>query len=133
MAAYHVGKQRQRDKDLSAKKAWLPPTAGLRDWRAQMPAPDIALFESLAKNALERFGYPIEAAGQDIAGRAELCRRCWAPRQRPQPLPPRGGKIENEPLGDWENSTRVPDVGRPDVQPMLSNRGGVTKTGPKWT
>jgi hypothetical protein len=42
---------------LSAKKAWLPPTPGLRDWRTQMADDDLVEFESAAGDALEELGY----------------------------------------------------------------------------
>jgi hypothetical protein len=35
----------------------LPPTKGLRDWRTEMDADQIALFDCLAGSTLERFGY----------------------------------------------------------------------------
>jgi hypothetical protein len=35
----------------------LPPTKGLRDWRTEMDADQIALFDCLAGRTLERFGY----------------------------------------------------------------------------
>jgi Sulfotransferase family len=42
---------------LSAKKAWLPPTAGLRDWQTQMAESDVAEFEEAAGDLLEELGY----------------------------------------------------------------------------
>lgn len=36
----------------------LPPTAGLRDWRTELSARDIAGFEAIAGETLARFGYP---------------------------------------------------------------------------
>ena len=56
---FHVGKQR-RDRG-SAKSRWLPPTAGLRDWRRQMRAQDVELFEALAGDLLDSLG--LERAG----------------------------------------------------------------------
>ncbi|HEV8565161.1 MAG TPA: sulfotransferase [Actinomycetota bacterium] len=35
----------------------LPPTSGLRDWRSQMAAADVAVFEALAGNLLTDLGY----------------------------------------------------------------------------
>jgi hypothetical protein len=35
----------------------LPPTPGLRDWRRDMPAADVACFEAVAGDALRDFGY----------------------------------------------------------------------------
>jgi hypothetical protein len=43
---------------LSAKRAWLPPTPGLRDWATQMPHHQVEEFEAAAGDALDAFGYP---------------------------------------------------------------------------
>jgi hypothetical protein len=43
--------------DLSAKRAWRPVTAGLRDWRRQMSAADLERFEAAAGALLEEIGY----------------------------------------------------------------------------
>jgi hypothetical protein len=46
-----------------------PPTPGLRDWRSQMPAADVAAFEAVAGDLLRGLGY--EAAGRTtLAGSA---------------------------------------------------------------
>ena len=63
-----------------AKRAWLPPTPGLRDWRAQMAPRDIELFEAIAGDLLEDLGYErayprVSAAVADVA---ERCRFWWA-------------------------------------------------------
>lgn len=42
---------------LSANRAWMPPTRGIRDWRRDMPARDIELFEAIAGDALDCLGY----------------------------------------------------------------------------
>ena len=76
MAKYHEDKQVRRIAGKSAKKAWLPATPGLRNWRTEMSTDDAALFEELAGEALVRFGYPLETAGCDAA-RAERCRSGW--------------------------------------------------------
>jgi hypothetical protein len=39
------------------KKAWLPITSGMRDWRTEMPAEDLERFEAAARNLLEELGY----------------------------------------------------------------------------
>lgn len=39
------------------KKAWLPITSGMRNWRTEMPATDIQRFEAAAGNLLEELGY----------------------------------------------------------------------------
>jgi hypothetical protein len=78
MLEYHRGRQRHK-KSLSAKSAWLPPTPGLRDWRTQMAAPDVELFEALAGDLITTLGYP--RAGQETsaatARRADRCRARW--------------------------------------------------------
>lgn len=78
MMAYHEGKVR-RDPGLSAKKAWLPPTRGLRDWREQMTDRDIELFEALAGDLLSSLGYErsTSAISPEISRIAERCRGWW--------------------------------------------------------
>jgi hypothetical protein len=56
MLRFHEGRTRQ-EPGLSAKRAWLPPTPGLRDWRAQMPEEDVEEFEAAAGDALDQLGY----------------------------------------------------------------------------
>lgn len=79
MLAYHVGKTRLKP-GRSAKKAWLPPTLGLRDWQAHMSRADQELFEALAGDRLAELGYErvYATAGQEIAAKAERCRDRWA-------------------------------------------------------
>lgn len=78
MLDYHVGKTRY-EPGLSAKKAWLPPTPGLRDWRTQMAERDVELFEAIAGDFLFALGY--ERGFNTISPRsavvAERCRRWW--------------------------------------------------------
>jgi len=57
MLRFHEGRTRF-EPGLSAKRAWLPPTAGLRDWTTQMPREQVEEFEAAAGDALEAFGYP---------------------------------------------------------------------------
>ncbi|QIN82488.1 hypothetical protein GBA63_07395 [Rubrobacter tropicus] len=57
MIRFHEGKTKDQG-GLSAKKAWLPVTAGLRDWRGQMAEKDVERFEAAAGATLERLGYP---------------------------------------------------------------------------
>jgi hypothetical protein len=54
---FHEGRRRDGP-GLSAKKAWLPPTAGLRDWRTEMASQDIDRFEAVAGDLLDELGYP---------------------------------------------------------------------------
>jgi hypothetical protein len=56
MLSFHEGHMRL-EPGLDAKAAWLPATAGLRDWRRQMPATDIERFEAAAGDLLDELGY----------------------------------------------------------------------------
>jgi hypothetical protein len=40
------------------KHPWQPITAGLRDWRVQMPPQDVELFEATTGDLLDELGYP---------------------------------------------------------------------------
>jgi hypothetical protein len=61
--------------DVSAKphqqRLLQPPTKGVRDWRAQMPAADVTGFEHVAGDLLGELGYETSHA-PDAAGRARL-------------------------------------------------------------
>ena len=78
MVNYHVGKTRT-EPGLSPKSAWLPATRGLRDWRTQMQREDVEVFEELAADALEAFGY--ERVSEDptpkAKSRARKLKRWW--------------------------------------------------------
>jgi hypothetical protein len=56
MLAYHVGRTRTKP-GLPSNKAWLPPTVGIRDWRAQMRQNDLELVEALVGSLLSELGY----------------------------------------------------------------------------
>lgn len=56
MARFHEGHTRTRP-GRSAKGAWLGPTPGMRDWRAQMPPADVERFEAASGDLLEDLGY----------------------------------------------------------------------------
>ena len=56
MLRFHEGRTRHKP-GLSAKRAWLPVTAGLRDWRTEMQPRDIELFEAAAGKLLENLRY----------------------------------------------------------------------------
>jgi ATP-binding cassette, subfamily B, bacterial len=78
MVTYYEGKARY-EPGISAKKAWLPPTVGLRDWRTQMSARDVELFEALAGDLLFNLGYErhFGAISPAIAKLAERCQQWW--------------------------------------------------------
>lgn len=75
---FHVGRHRAVP-GQSAKKAWMPPTSGLRDWRRDMDERSRLLFEAVAGATLEDFGYPVSSATPtpDIVGLAARCRAWW--------------------------------------------------------
>jgi hypothetical protein len=56
MLKFHEGRIRT-EPGLDAKNAWMPITAGLRDWRTQMPAEDVEQFEAAAGDLLLELGY----------------------------------------------------------------------------
>ena len=78
MLAFYEGKTRHEPR-LSAKKAWLPPTPGLREWRSQMAARDVELFEALAGDLLSELGYErsVPIISPAITTLAEERRRQW--------------------------------------------------------
>jgi hypothetical protein len=57
MLRFHEGRTKD-DPTLDAKRAWLPITPGLRDWRTQLPATDVERFEAVAGDLLSELGYP---------------------------------------------------------------------------
>jgi len=57
MLRFYEGRRRT-DPGLDAKRAWLPITPGLRDWKTQMPAEEIEQFEAAAGDLLDELGYP---------------------------------------------------------------------------
>jgi hypothetical protein len=57
MLTFHEGRERD-DPNLSAKRAWRPITAGLRDWRTEMGEEDLERFEAAAGDLLDELGYP---------------------------------------------------------------------------
>ena len=77
MLRFHEGRTRQKA-GLSAKRAWLPVTTGLRDWHSQMETGDVELFEAAAGTLLEELGYergepfPSKAAHDDAARVGQL-------------------------------------------------------------
>jgi hypothetical protein len=83
MAAYHVGMTSHRP-GLSAKKAWLPPTAGLRNWHSDLSPRDRALFEALAGDLLAELGYErtVDTFRSEVTEIAERCRTWWEDERR---------------------------------------------------
>lgn len=79
MARFYEGKTRANE-GLSAKSAWIPPTTGLRNWRAQMSDEDAAVFAGLAGDFLDNFGYECRQYpfNQAVRGRIEKCLAWWA-------------------------------------------------------
>jgi Sulfotransferase family len=65
--------------DLAAKphqaRLAQPPTAGVRDWRTEMAAADVAAFEAIAGDTLAACGY--EAADPGPPGAAARARLAW--------------------------------------------------------
>jgi hypothetical protein len=47
-----------------------PPTAGVRDWRAEMAPADVAAFEGVAGDLLARLGYEVAGGGAPPRGRS---------------------------------------------------------------
>jgi hypothetical protein len=57
MTRFHEGKTRRKP-GRSSKAQWLPPTAGLRDWRTDLPGGDGERIEAVAGDLLRDLGYP---------------------------------------------------------------------------
>jgi hypothetical protein len=76
MLRFHEGRRRG-DRGLSAKRAWLPPTPGLRDWRTQMVAEDIELVDAVAGDLLDELGYPRGATSASARVVAAELRRAF--------------------------------------------------------
>jgi len=73
MLAYNEGKIKTNPK-LSAKKRWLSPTAGLRNWRSEMEPPDVEMFEAVAGDLLDELGY--ERAFPEISPQVRRVAAC---------------------------------------------------------
>ena len=78
MLNFYVGKTRN-DPGISAKKAWLPPTPGLREWQAQMALHDVELFTALAGDLLDDLGYDqgARSISTGVAALADERQRQW--------------------------------------------------------
>jgi len=86
MERFHDGHEgvTQPDARMDAKKAWLPATPGLRDWRTAMEPRDVALFEALAGDTLVELGYErsVPRIPRDIVKTAERCAELWSEDRR---------------------------------------------------
>ncbi len=58
MLRFYEGRTRDLEPGLPSKRAWLPPTPGLRDWKEQMAPDDVERFEAVAGDLLDELGYP---------------------------------------------------------------------------
>ena len=76
MHAFHLGRGAESE-GASSKDRWLPPTAGLRDWRSRMEPARLELFEALVGGVLEAHGYMRGASSIGVAAR-ERAARCIA-------------------------------------------------------
>jgi hypothetical protein len=78
MLLFHQGRT-LNEPGLDAKKAWRPVTAGLRNWRQEMAAGDVARFEAAAGHLLNELGYGGEAAppSEDQLVRAAHLRKAF--------------------------------------------------------
>jgi hypothetical protein len=78
MLRFHEGRERD-DPGLSAKKAWRPVTAGLRDWRTDMEEENLERFEAAAGELLDELGYPraVPDPGPPAVERAALVRESF--------------------------------------------------------
>jgi trimethylamine:corrinoid methyltransferase-like protein len=56
MTRFHEGRTRRKP-GRSSKAQWLPPTAGLRDWRTQLSAEDVERIEVAVDDLLAELGY----------------------------------------------------------------------------
>jgi sulfotransferase family protein len=57
MLRFYEGRTRN-EPGLTSKRAWLPPTPGLRDWQTEMARDEVERFEGTAGALLEALGYP---------------------------------------------------------------------------
>ena len=87
MAHFFEGRTKRKP-GLSAKKAWLPATPGLRDWRDQMDASDETVFELLTDDLLRDLNLPMNAPRLRHTHRlrADRARIIWESHHRPRPL-----------------------------------------------
>jgi len=77
------------DANQSANRAWRSPVKGLRNWRTEMPARDLEMFEAIAGDELEELGYDLECPtiSQNIATQANYFQEWWDTKRVQQPYP----------------------------------------------
>jgi len=73
MMRFHVGKTRVKA-GRSSKAQWLPPTAGLSDWRAQLSPGDVERIEAAVGDLLVRLRYPPRFESFTPAARERVAR-----------------------------------------------------------
>jgi hypothetical protein len=92
MLRFHEGRTRSAS-GLSSKRRWLPPTAGLRDWRTEMDSRDVERFEAAAGDLLDELGYERRSPDLEsqLLGRAAAIRLRFSEdvATRGRPLPER--------------------------------------------
>ena len=70
---FHEGKTKS-DPRLSAKRAWLPISRGLRDWRTQMARNSVEAVEAAVGDALDELGFARAFPAPGLAARARAAR-----------------------------------------------------------
>jgi Sulfotransferase family len=95
MLAFHEGRRRA-EPGLSAKQAWLPPTAGLRNWRRELPIRELELFEALAGDLLEELGYEraVASVSAETAELAARARSWWTAELKRRQERQRAGAVQ---------------------------------------
>ena len=90
MVRFHEGRT-LRKPGSSSKAQWLPPTAGLREWRTQLPRGDAERVEAVAGELLGELGYETrrERCSPAVRDRVARIRRTFTDniRARGRPVP----------------------------------------------
>jgi hypothetical protein len=91
MLRFYEGRTRDLEAGLPSKRAWLPPTRGLRDWKAQMAPDDVERFEAVAGDLLDELGYARASPRTRTDGEASRIRSAFTEdaRARGRVLPAR--------------------------------------------
>ena len=82
MLRFNEGRE-TADAGQSANRGWRSPTKGLRNWRNEMPARDVEMFEAIAGDVLEELGYDREypTISRNIAMQAKYFQEWWNNKQ----------------------------------------------------